>query len=222
VSDPLPNKAFHLSGAIHHYLVTHTDPVDDVQRWLIDRTQELGPVAGMQISPEQGALLTMLVRLVGATSVVEVGTFTGYSSLCLARGLAPEGRLLCCDVSEEWTSIAREGWKRGGVDDRVELRIGPAADTLAALPPEPTIDLSFIDADKSGYRTYYDELLPRTRPGGLILVDNVLWSGRVIDDANTSADTEAIRAFNDHVVADDRVETVMLPVADGLTLLRRR
>jgi caffeoyl-CoA O-methyltransferase len=222
VTDPLPNKSFHLAGDIHEYLVGHTDPIDDVQRWQIERTQELGPVAGMQISPEQGALLTMLARLVGATSIVEVGTFTGYSSLCLARGLAPGGHLLCCDVSDEWTSIAREGWKRGGVEDRVELRLGPAAETLAALPTDPTIDLSFIDADKSGYRTYYEELLARTRPGGLLAVDNVLWSGRVVDDEATDRDTEAIRAFNDHVVADERVDTVMLPIADGLTLLRRR
>jgi caffeoyl-CoA O-methyltransferase len=222
VTDPLPPKSFQLSTEIHQYLLAHTEAVDDVQRWQIERTHELGRVAGMQISPEQGALLTMVTRLIGATSVVEVGTFTGYSSTCLARGLAPGGRLLCCDVSDEWTTIAREGWQRAGVDDRIELRLAPAADTLRSLPAEATIDLSFIDADKTGYLTYYEELLPRTRDNGLILVDNVLWGGRVIDPGTDDADTEAIRAFNDRVVADERVDTVMLPVADGLTMLRKR
>jgi caffeoyl-CoA O-methyltransferase len=222
VSDPLPNKSFHLSADIHQYVVDHTDPIDDVQRWQIERTKDLGPFAGMQISPEQGALLTMLARLVRATSIVEVGTFTGYSSLCLARGLDPGGHLLCCDVSDEWTSIAREGWKRAGVEDRIELRLGPATQTLESLPRDATIDLSFIDADKSGYRSYYDELVSRTRPGGLIAVDNVLWHGQVVDPEAADRDTEAIRAFNDHVVADDQVDTVMLAIADGLTLLRRR
>jgi caffeoyl-CoA O-methyltransferase len=222
VPDPRPPKSFQLSAEVHDYLVAHTDPIDDVQKWQIERTRELGPVAGMQISPEQGALLTMLVRLIAATSVVEVGTFTGYSSTCLARGLAPGGHLLCCDVSDEWTSIARQGWKRAGVEDRIELQLAPATQTLEALPDAATIDFSFIDADKSGYLSYYEALLPRTRVGGLIAVDNVLWSGRVVDATVTDTDTEAIRAFNDHVVADDRVETVMLPIADGLTLLRKR
>jgi caffeoyl-CoA O-methyltransferase len=166
--------------------------------------------------------MTILTKLVGVHFAVEVGTFTGYSSICIARGLAPGGRLLCCDVSEEWTAIAREHWVAAGVDDRIDLRIGPAADTLRSLPDEPPIDLAFIDADKTGYRTYYDEIVDRLRPGGVVLIDNVLWSGNVIDPADTSDDTEALRALNDHVAADERVEAVLLPISDGLTLARRR
>jgi caffeoyl-CoA O-methyltransferase len=176
----------------------------------------------MQISPDQGAFMTLLTRLVGARFAVEVGTFTGYSSICIARGLADGGRLLCCDVSEEWTAIAKEHWEKAGVADRIELRIGPAADTLRELSPDPPIDLAFIDADKPGYRTYYDEIVPRLRAGGLLLLDNVLWSGNVVDAGDDSENTQAIRAINDHVAADDRVEAVMLPIADGLTICRKR
>jgi caffeoyl-CoA O-methyltransferase len=176
----------------------------------------------MQIAPEQGAFMTLLVELVDARFAVEVGTFTGYSSICIARGLSQGGRLLCCDVSEEWTAVARAHWEQAGVADRIELVIGPAADTLQALPADPPIDFAFIDADKTGYRTYYDEIVARLRPGGLVLVDNVLWSGKVVDDADQSADTVAIRAVNDHIAADDRVQVVMLPIADGLTIARKR
>jgi caffeoyl-CoA O-methyltransferase len=151
-----------------------------------------------------------------------VGTFTGYSALCIARGLQPGGRLLCLDVSEEWTRVGRRHWDQAGVGDRIELRIGPAADALQALPADPPIDLAFIDADKTGYRTYYDAIVDRLRPGGVVLLDNVLWGGSVVDAANTEADTEAIRAVNAHVAADPRVEAVMLPISDGLTLARRR
>jgi caffeoyl-CoA O-methyltransferase len=153
---------------------------------------------------------------------VEVGTFTGYSSICVARALAPDGRLLCCDVSEEWTTIARTYWERAAVADRIDLRLAPAAETLRALPTDPAIDWAFIDADKTGYRTYWDEIVPRMRPGGLVLVDNVLWSGKVVDETVNDADTVALREFNDHVLADERVEHVLLPVADGLTVARKR
>jgi caffeoyl-CoA O-methyltransferase len=149
---------------------------------------------------------------------VEVGTFTGYSSLCIARALVPGGRLLCCDVSEEWTAIARAAWVEAGVDDRIELRLGPALDTLRALPPDEPLDLAFVDADKGGYAAYLDELVPRLRPGGLLLVDNTLWSGQVVDPSDRSDDVVAIRAVNDMLAADDRLTTVLLPVADGLTL----
>jgi caffeoyl-CoA O-methyltransferase len=193
-----------------------------VQRSLIEATAALGDVAGMQIAPEQGALMTLLTQIVGARFAVEVGTFTGYSALCIARGLAPGGRLLCLDVSEEWTSIGREHWERAGVAERIELRIGPAADALRALPADPPIDLAFIDADKPGYRTYYDEIVQRLRPGGLVLLDNVLWSGAVVDPAKDDESTRAIRAVNDHVAQDPRVDVVMLPISDGLTLARRR
>lgn len=178
----------------------------------------------MQISPEQGAFMTLLVRALGARRLVEVGTFTGYSALCLARGLGEGGSLLCCDVNEEWTSIGRRYWDRAGVGDRIELRIGPAIDTLRSLPAEPTFDLAFIDADKASYPAYYEEILTRLRPNGVVLVDNVLWSGHAAappaDD--DGADLRAIRAFNDAVAADERVDSVILPIADGLTLARRR
>jgi caffeoyl-CoA O-methyltransferase len=215
-------KSFLLDERLHDYVVAHSEPLDDVQRWLIERTAELGPVAGMQIAPEQGAFFTLLARLVAPHVAVEVGTFTGYSSLCLARGLPDGGRLLCCDINEEWTAIAREAWTRAGVADRIELRLAPALDTLRSLPDEPHIDLSFVDADKGSYLAYYEELVRRTRPGGLLAVDNVLWRGAVADPDDTEPDTQALRAFNDRVAADERVTAVMLPIADGLTLLQRR
>jgi caffeoyl-CoA O-methyltransferase len=215
-------KSFQLSPELHEYLVAHGTPPDDVQRSLIEATEALGPIARMQVAPEQGALLTLLTRLVGARLAVEVGTFTGYSALCIARGLAPGGRLVCCDVSEEWTAIGREHWERAGVADRIDLRIAPALDTLGALAHDPPVDFAFIDADKEHYLDYYEALLARMRPGGLIAVDNVLWSGAVIDRSVDDPNTQAIRRFNDTVAADDRVDAVMLPVADGLTLLRAR
>jgi len=216
-------KSIIVTQAVQDYAVAHsTYPPDEVQRSLIEATHALGGVSMMQISPDQGAFMTLLTRLLGVRFAVEVGTFTGYSSICIARGLAEGGRLLCCDVSEEWTAVAREHWEKAGVADRIELKIGPAADTLAALPADPPIDLAFIDADKPGYRTYYDEIVSRLRPGGVVLLDNVLWSGNVADDSVHDENTDAIRAINDHVAADDRVEAVMLPIADGLTICRKR
>jgi len=153
---------------------------------------------------------------------VEVGTFTGYSTLAIARGLAEGGRVVACDVSEEWTAIARRFWEKAGVADRIDLRIGPAAETLRALPADPPLDFAFIDADKTGYATYLERILERMRPGGLVAVDNVLWGGSVVDPEAQGDDVKAIRAFNDAVRDDDRVDCVMLPVADGLTLLRKR
>src|SRR5262249_20750807 len=156
-------------------------------------------------APEQGAFMTILTRLLGARSAIEIGTFTGYSALCIARGLADGGRLLCCDINEEWTAIAKEYWARAGVADRIELRIAPALEALATLPADPVIDLAFIDADKENYADYFEALLPRLRPNGAILVDNTLWSGAVVDPGRNEASTAAIRAFNDMVAADDRV-----------------
>lgn len=175
----------------------------------------------MQIGDDQGQLLTMLARLLGARRAVEVGTFTGYSSLCIARGLAEGGSLLCCDISEDWTAIGVRAWERAGLRHRIELRIGPALQTLSALPDEAEIDFVFIDADKPGYAAYWDELVFRVRQGGVLLADNVLWSGKVVDDSDTDHDTAAIRAFNGKVAADDRVEVVVLPAFDGLTLARK-
>jgi predicted O-methyltransferase YrrM len=207
---------------LHEYILEHSAPPDDVQRSLMAETAKLGRVSGMQIGPEQGAFMTMLTRVVGARFAVEVGTFTGYSSLCIARGLAPGGRLVCCDVSEEWTSIGRRHWEQAGVADRIDLRIAPAIETLRSLPKERSVDLGFIDADKSGYPDYYEELVARLRPNGVLLVDNVLWAGRVIDSEANDDDTVAIRAFNDRLATDQRVDVVMLPIGDGLTFARMK
>ena len=218
-----PPKSVALTAELHDYLVAHGTPLDDVQRWLISETRaKAGGFAGMQIAPEQGAFMTVLTRLVGVRQAVEVGTFTGASALAVARGLPPGGRLLCCDVSEEWTAVAREAWQRAGVADRIELRIGPAVDTLRALPQDFVIDLAFVDADKTNYATYYEELLKRLRPNGVMLIDNTLWHGAVIDATAQDDSTKAIRAFNDAVATDDRVDTVLLPISDGVTMLRKR
>jgi caffeoyl-CoA O-methyltransferase len=215
-------KSIIVTQAVQDYAVAHGTPPDAVQRSLIEATAALGGVSRMQISPEQGAFMTLLTKLVDARLAVEVGTFTGYSSICIARGLAPGGRLVCCDVSEEWTAIARDHWADAGVADRIDLRIGPALDSLRALPADPPIDLAFIDADKTGYRAYYDEIVERLRPGGVVLLDNVLWGGSVVDEDDRSDDVVAIRAVNDHVAADPRVEAALLPIADGLTIARKR
>ena len=216
------NRESLLPPEIALYIAEPTAPPDDDLAALQERTRSLGRAAGMQIGADQGALLTMLTRLVGARRAVEVGTFTGYSSICIARGLAPGGSLLCCDVSEEYTALARAAWADAGLTDVIELRIAPAIETLRALPADPVIDIVFIDADKGGYAAYFDELLPRVRPNGLLLVDNTLWSGRVVDDDATDGDTTAIKAFNDKVAADDRVESYLLPVGDGVTLIRKK
>jgi predicted O-methyltransferase YrrM len=213
-------KSFFLTPDIHDYVVAHGTPPDDVQRALIEETAAL-PMAMMQISPEQGAFMTLLTRLVGARQAVEVGTFTGYSSLAIARGLPDDGHLLCCDVSDEWTSIARRAWAAAGVDHKIELKLAPGVETLRALPDEEYIDLAFIDADKPAYPAYYEELLRRLRPNGVILVDNTLWGGR-ITSTDDDEQTRSMRAFNDAVAADDRVDTALLTIGDGLTLLRKR
>jgi len=209
--------------AVSDYLLTHCTPADDLLRDLAAETREAYPdAAGMQVSPDEGRLLTMLTRLAGARRAVEVGVFTGYSSICIARGLAAGGRLLACDTSEEWTSLARRYWKRAGLGDQIDLRIGPALGTLRALPAEPVLDLAFIDADKVSYPLYYEELVTRLRPGGLLVLDNVLMGGEVVDPAFRSRATVAVRDLNDTIARDDRVESVMLPVRDGVTLARRR
>ncbi len=215
-------KSFFLSPEIQQYLIDHGSPPDAVQQGLIEETAALGGISIMQIAPEQGAFMTLLTQLVGARNAVEVGTFTGYSALCIARGLPPDGHLLCCDVSEEWTSVGAGYWEQAGVADRIELKIAPAIETLRALPAGPGIDLAFVDADKPSYGAYYEELLARLRPNGVILVDNVLWGGNVITDDPGDENRVAIRAFNDMVASDDRVDSVMLPIGDGLTLIRQR
>ncbi len=215
-------KSFQLAPEIHHYLIEHGTKPDAIQRELIEETQRLGGISMMQIAPEQGTFMTMLARAIGAKRAVEVGTFTGYSSLCIARGLPDDGKLLCCDVSEEWTAVGKRFWEKAGVAHKIELKIGPAVETLRALPEQELFDLGFIDADKPGYPAYYEEILKRMRPNGLILVDNVLWMGNVARPEAVDPNTLAIRAFNDLVTADARVDCVMLAISDGLTILRKR
>ena len=215
-------KSFHLGPEIHAYLVEHGTPPDEIQKALIEETRKLGGISIMQIAPEQGAFMTLLARTLGARRAVEVGTFTGYSALCLARGLPDDGRLICCDVSEEWASVGRPYWEKAGVAHKIDLRIAPAIETLRSLPRTQDVDMAFIDADKTSYRDYYEELLMRLRPGGVILVDNVLWMGQVVNPDVDDEQTQAIRAFNDAVAADERVDCVMLAISDGLTILRKR
>jgi caffeoyl-CoA O-methyltransferase len=219
MADP---KSFFLTSEAQAYLVAHSEAPDAVLTDLIAETAALGGISMMQISPEQGAFMTLFTRIVGARRAVEVGTFTGYSALCIARGLPDDGTLLCCDVSEEWTAVGRRAWERAGVADRITLEIAPALDTLRSLPAEPTFDLGFIDADKPSYPGYYEEILTRLRPNGVILVDNVLWGGAVLDPSADDDNTKAIRAFNDLVAADDRVDSTILALGDGLTVARKR
>ncbi|MFI2665083.1 O-methyltransferase [Micromonospora carbonacea] len=217
----MTTKSLPLTPELHAYVVAHGSTPDEVMRDLVEETLAALPAeARMQVAPEQAAFLTFLTRLVGARRAVEVGTFTGMSSLAIARGLAEGGQLTCFDISAEYTDVARRYWARAGVDDRIELRIGPAGDTLRELPHERHLDFAFIDADKVGYPVYWAELVPRMRPGGIVAVDNTLRGGRVLAPSN--ADDRAVAAFNDEVMADVRVEPVLLPIADGLTLARVR
>jgi len=211
-----------VNPAVSDYLLAHCTPADDVLLDLAAETREAFPgAAGMQVSHDEGELLTLLTRLTGVRRAVEVGVFTGYSSICIARGMTGDGHLLACDVSEQYTSLARRYWKRAGLEERIELRIAPALDTLRALPADPVIDLAFIDADKGGYPLYYEELVTRLRPGGLLILDNVLYDGGVLAPA-PSGSARAVSQLNETIVADARVESVMLPVRDGVTLARRR
>ena len=212
-----------MTPELYKYLVAHGQNADPVLEDLARETREkIGDLAIMQIAPEQGTFLTLLARAIGARAAVEVGTFTGYSAICIARGLAPGGRLLCCDINDEYTSIARAYFEKAGVTEQIHLRIAPAIETLEALDPEATFDFAFIDADKTSYRDYYEAILKRLRPNGLIVFDNVLWMGAVIDPENNSEDTNALRALNEGLVKDPRVQAVMLSVSDGITIVRKR
>jgi caffeoyl-CoA O-methyltransferase len=214
-------KTIGLSDELHAYVVAHGAEPDAIVADLVAETRaNLPGDAQMQIAPEQAPLLTLLARIAGARYAVEVGTFTGLSSIAIARGLPADGKLVCCDVSERFTDIARKYWDRTGLADRIELRLGPAAETLAAMPAQPHIDFAFIDADKTGYPVYWAELVPRMNPGGVIVVDNVLRHGRVLDPVDEH--DHAIVAFNDMVLADERVDAALLPIGDGLTLARRK
>lgn len=216
----MTDKFTALTPELHRYVVEHGARRDDVLRQVEEETAALGSIALMQTAPDEGALLTLLTQLVDARFAVEVGTFTGYGAICIARGLAPGGRLLCCELDEGWAQTARANLERAGVADRAEVRVGPALETLRGLPAERTIDLSYVDADKPGYPDYYEELLARTRPGGLIVLDNVLLDGRVLAPEDDSA--RAIAALNERIASDERVDVAMLAVADGVTLARVR
>jgi len=213
-----------LSEELNAYLIEMGAREPEVLGQLREETAVM-PQAGMQIAVEQGAFLAMLVKLLDARKLLEVGTFTGYSSTAMALALPADGRIVCCDVSKEFTDIARRTWAAAGVEDRVELRLAPALETLDALlsgGAAGTFDLAFIDADKTNYAGYVEGCLRLVRSGGVIAIDNVLWSGRVIDAAETDEDTQAIRDLNAALARDERVDIVMVPIADGVTLLRVR
>jgi len=219
----MTRRSEQISLHLNAYLTAHSSPPDAVLRELANETADLYPnETSLPIAPEQGTLMTLLTQLTGARSAIEIGTFTGYSSICIARGLTSDGRLLCCDINEEWTSVARKYWEKAGLVDRIDLRLGPAMDTLMSLPDEEMFDLAFIDADKGGYLGYWRQVVPRVRSGGLIMVDNTFSHGRVIDAGNDSPSVIAVRDFNDHAAADDRVDLVMVPIGDGLTLARKK
>jgi caffeoyl-CoA O-methyltransferase len=216
-------KSIGLSDELHEYLLKVGVREPEILRRLRDETAAL-PQGSMQISPEQGAFFALLVGLMDARTYLEVGTFTGYSSLSVAMALPADGRLTCCDISPEWTDVARRYWAEAGVADHVDLRLGPAVETLDALIAEGaggSYDFAFLDADKGNYAAYYERILGLLRPGGLLAIDNVLWSGRVIDPAQEDEDTEALRELNRRIATDARVQVVMLPIGDGLTLVRK-
>ncbi|MFJ3878151.1 O-methyltransferase [Streptomyces sp. NPDC090077] len=211
-----------ITDELYQYVLAHNPPLDEIQRGLVRTTWEKFPEsAGMQSAEEQGPLLAFLVRLTGARHIVEVGTFTGFSALSMARALPADGRLIACDISEEWTAYGREAWAAAGVADRIDLRIAPALETLRAMPAEPHVDMAYVDADKENQILYWEELVPRLRPGGLIVTDNTLYHGTVLDESPQSRGA-SVRAFNEHALADTRMESVLLAISDGLTLSRKR
>jgi caffeoyl-CoA O-methyltransferase len=213
-------KSLPMTAELHDYMLANSTPPDELTADLIAETRRALPAdAEMQVSPEQAAFMRILTSVLGVRRAVEVGTFTGLSSLSIARGLTDGGRLTCFDISDEFTSVARRYWTRAGVDDRIELVLGPAADNLRKLPTEEHLDLVFIDADKGGYPDYWRELVPRVRPNGVLLVDNVLRAGRVLDPRGEG--DQAIVDFNELARNDPRVELVIVPIADGLTVARK-
>ena len=220
----MSSRTLTMTDALHGYLTGAVSREAPILRELREETARL-PAAGMQISPEQGQFMQLLVSLLGARKTLEVGVFTGYSSLATALALPPDGRIVALDVSEEWTTVARRYWKQAGVSARIDLRIAPAITTLDALVAEGqagTFDFAFIDADKASYDTYYERALTLVRPGGLVAIDNALWSGRVADPAENDPDTTALRALNAKLRDDGRVDFSLVPIGDGLALARKR
>ena len=209
---------------LYPYIFDHSVRENDILRELREETAK-DEMARMQIAPEQGQLMALLMKLINAKRIVEVGTFTGYSSLVMADALDEDARIFCCDLSESWTRMAQRYWEKAGLSHKMDLRLAPASDTLNALLKEfgsGTFDAAFIDADKENYDTYYEQCLELLRPGGLIMIDNVLWGGRVIDSQVQDEDTRAIRALNAKLKEDNRVDLSLVPIADGLTLARKR
>jgi caffeoyl-CoA O-methyltransferase len=217
-----PAKFIALTPELHAYIVEHGAREDEVLRRLAAETTELGQISIMQIAPDQGAFMTLLVRAIGARRTLELGTFTGYSAICIARGLPEDGTLVTCDVSEEWAAIARRYFEEAGIADRIDLRIGPALETLGRLPAEEPFDFAFIDAEKSEYPDYYEEVLRLLRPGGLAMLDNVLRGGDVLNPEPVDARGRATRELNERIAVDERVDVAMLGIADGITLVRKR
>jgi len=216
-------KYISLNDRLYRYVCAcRSDADDSILDALRVRTESLGDISRMQISREQGSFLALLAAAIGAKSAIEVGTFTGYSSLCIARGLAPGGRLICIDQSEEWTAIARKYWGLAGVENKIELRLGPAVPTLKKLERRLRFDFAFIDADKTEYDAYYELILPRIRQNGLILFDNMLWGGRLEAGRLRQASGRAIEKLNRKLAHDERIESVLLPIADGIHLCRKR
>lgn len=220
----MTKKTLGLDTPVYDYLLSVSLRESDILRQLRDETAQL-PMAMMQISPEQGQFMALLVQLIGATKTLEIGVFTGYSSLCVAMALPPQGKIVACDVSEEYTTMARRYWEAAGVADKIDLRLAPALETLDELlrsGQAGTFDFAFIDADKANYEKYYERSLELIRPGGLIAIDNVLWSGRVVDSQIKDNQTNSIRAFNQKLHQDQRVTLSLVPIADGLTLALKR
>lgn len=221
----MSRKTLNLDSCLYDYLISNSLRETPLQARLREETAALGGPAGMQVAPEQGQFLALLAGLIGARRIIEVGTFTGYSSLSIAAAMPEDGRMTCCDVSEEWTEIAQRYWSEAGVAGKIELRLAPALETLDALVSEEgvdKVDMAFIDADKENYDAYFEACMTLVRPGGLIAIDNVLWGGSVADSNDTRPATEAIRALNAKLKDDSRIDLSLLPVGDGLTLCRKR
>ena len=219
----MPDKFTALTPELHHYIVEHGARQDDVLRRLAEETErELSDVAIMQIAADQGAFITLLCRAIGARRALELGTFTGYSAICIARGLPEDGKLVTCDLSDEWAAIARRYFEEAGVAHKVDLRLGPALETLRELPSDEPFDFAFIDADKAEYPDYYEEVLRLLRRGGVAMLDNVLRGGEVLGPEPSDDRGRGTREVNDRVAADERVDAAMLGIADGITLALKR